>query len=170
MKEEEFKQFFVGPMTECFGPSRLPAVKIRFFWDRLKNYPLTVVRQCADRIILTHETFPGVQAALQACADILRTYNEQNAVVIRTETSCHSCRGAGVVTANNFAYRCHCKLGPMLFPNYPEYGGQKTTQPSERVENGERVFEDGNYITYAPVGEKNIRNIRTILKANVSNV
>jgi len=124
MNEEKFRQLFVAPMIECYGQTRLPPVKIKYFWERMQKFPEHVVRQCADRIILNHETFPGVTNALQTCSEIIRAHNAKAAAEVQVGKQCFSCGNQGVKVINNHAYRCTCDLGPMLYPAFPEYSGQ----------------------------------------------
>lgn len=167
--EAKFTSDFIKPLVECYGQAKLPGVRIKRIWEKLKSFPDHILGQCADRIILNHDNFPGVFTIMNVCAEVGAEYSRSASEGIKDSVKCIRCRSQGVVIANNYAYKCTCQLGELLYPVYPLYQGQVHIQEKTYFdEDGNRIFEDGNYRAVVPPGCTDIRQIRTVVKSPVS--
>lgn len=164
--EQNFKSKFVAPLTECYGPSRLPAIRVTKIWERLKHYPDHLLGQCADRIVIAHENFPGVQKILEACGEVFTEHSRAEIERIKSSVNCHRCRSQGVIVVDNLAYKCSCQLGELCYPAYAPYRGQVATMETESFDkDGNRTFENGTMLSFVPKGARDIREVRTVIKS-----
>lgn len=164
-KEEMYSIHFVKPLVECYGQQKFPAIRIKAIWEKLKIFPENLYTQCAERIILNHDNFPGIQAILNTCAEVGHEYTKGHSEELKKSVNCFRCRSQGVIIVNNFAYKCTCQLGELCYPAYAPYSGE--SEDKEHVsflEDGTRVFENGSMISYTPPRCDNIRDVKTIIK------
>lgn len=166
--EIAFQNKFVKPLVECYGQTKLPMVRIQKIWERVKELPDHLIAQCADRIILNFDNFPGVQGILNTCAEVGGEYARAEGERLKAEVKCIRCRSQGVVVANNYAYKCTCQLGELLYPYYPRYQGQVHIQDKFEVDaEGNKTFENATYQSFVPAGCTDVRQVRTIIKEQV---
>lgn len=169
--EAVFQAKFIKPLVDCYGQIKFPGIRVQKIWERLKVYPDHLLALCADKIILNFDNFPGIQAILNTCAEVVGEQSKEESERIKASVICFKCRSQGVVVVNNNAYKCNCQLGDLLYPAYPVYAGQ--VQFKEKIfyeEDGTKIIEDANYIHIIPVNKKSIRDIRTIIKQPKSNI
>lgn len=163
--EANFQNNFIRPLMECYGQIKFPAIRVKKIWERLKLLPDNLMGPCAEKIILNFDMFPGIQKILDTCAEVANEYSYSEVARIKATTSCYKCASQGVIVANNYAYKCTCQLGELLYPSYPLHQGQVHVQDKVYTDNeGNRVFENGSHLTIVPRGCKNIKQIKTIVK------
>lgn len=165
--EEAFKNFFLSPLMECYGAQKFPNVRNKLLWSRVKSFPDQTLKQCADKIILNFDQFPGVQGILNTCAEVAGEFGREEAEKLKSSISCYKCNSHGVVQVNNYAYRCICKLGDLLYPSFPKYEGQLSqAEILEVQEDGTRIIENNVYKFISPKS-KNIKDFSFIIKERV---
>lgn len=164
-KEDIFKQKLIAPLIECYGQQKLPAIRIKAIWEKLKTLPDVLFSKSADRIVLNHDNFPGVHTILNIAAEVSSEYMRTQSEDIKSKIRCSLCNSQGVRIINNYAYKCTCQLGELCYPAYPLYAGQ--IQDKETVTTGESseyIFENGTMQSIVPKNCQDIRQIKTVIK------
>lgn len=164
-KEDLFKQKFIKPLVDCYGQQKFPEVRVRAIWEKLKGIPEHLYSKAADKVVLNCDLFPGVQKILDTAGEVAYEFSKNESERLKEEIKCSRCRSQGVLVVDNFAYKCTCQLGELLYPAYARYDGQApfidkiSTGP-----NGEYIFENGTMHSIVPASCKDIRQIKTVIK------
>jgi hypothetical protein len=167
--QQSFQSNFIRPLVECYGQQRFPEIRVKALWEKLKIYPDHVLTQAVEKVILTFDNFPGVSEIMNTAGSIAGEYLKFREEELKASSSCFRCSSQGVIVANNYAYRCSCELGEICYPAYPIYEGQVNVQGKiYQDEEGNRIYEDGNYLAISPKNSKNIRDFKFYLKSGTN--
>lgn len=163
---EFFTEKFLAPLVECFGKTKFPSVRVQKIWEKIEHYPDYLIAQCADRIILNFDQFPGMSAILNTCGELGNEYMKSQADEIKKKINCSRCQSNGYIVVNNFAYQCdRCALGRMLYPAWPKYDGQVPFRESiERLEDGTIKYENAKIVAYTKRSDRINTEYRLIIK------
>lgn len=121
--QEAFKKFFIGELWRKYKQEKFPPERVAFLWDRMKNYPDSILAECAVEVIAKNMYAPGVDKVLDIVKEIYTRHQRENAKNIAVDRSCQ-CGGSGVRCIDNYAFQCPCPAGKMNHPNAPLYTGQ----------------------------------------------
>lgn len=162
--EAHFQSKFIKPLIDCYGQNKFPEIRIKKIWERFKAFPDHLLSQCADRIILNFDNFPGLQTIFNTCAEVGAEFGKAEAEKLKKSIQCHKCSSQGVVVVSNLAYKCHCQLGELLYPAYQKYGGQVEFDERRYSDDEGHHFENAVIKAFRPKGSTNIRDLRVIIK------
>lgn len=121
--EEAFKKVFVAELWRKYGQDKYFPERISVLWSGMKNFPDSILAQCAVEVIAKNMYAPGVDKILAIAKDINSQYQRENVRNLVPDRSCF-CSGSGVRCVDNYAFQCPCPAGKLNHPNAPLYTGQ----------------------------------------------
>lgn len=164
MKIEKFKENVLKPLMECYGAQKFPKARNDALWKRFQKMPHELYSEITNKIILTHDIFPGVSKIIECSAQVFWEYTKQREQDIKKNFSCRICNSQGVLTVNNFAYRCSCKLGQACYPAFAEYSGEKEIREKKEIDSeGNYKFYNSVMQSFVPKNCKDIRQVKTVI-------
>lgn len=159
-----FKNEFCQAVIEAYGKEKFTSARIQSAWNSLKHLSDDVLKQGIPEIIKPI-TFPGVEKMVEICSRFQNEVIKHQMREMKATNDCVGCSGQGVRVVNNFAYRCICKLGDLLYPAFPKYAGQVPfkeiiTQDAE----GNTCKETYSHIYITHPTSREVKDCRFVLK------
>lgn len=165
--ESFFKNTFCAEIIKAYGPDRLPTSRVQAIWNSVKNFQDEALATALKEVVKP-ERFPGADKIIEACA--AANGNLKSILINQAKVSgeCGFCSN-GVRQVDGYGYRCTCKLGLLMYPNYPEYQGQAPFQEKRWEETDEsgvthEYHETKSNIYIRKKGSKEIKDMRFIIK------
>lgn len=162
--ESYFKSTFCNQI-ENEWKGKLSQTKAQIVWNSVKAMNDDALKAALLKI-LRETSFPGVDKIIEYCSQE-NTYSRKMDLSKAFSEGCGLCN-SGVRQVNGYAYKCSCKLGSMMFPNFPEYQGQAQFQEKrwEETEDGVvfEFHETATTIYIRKKGSKEIKDCRFIMK------
>ena len=163
--EAKFRSDLIQPLSECYGMAKFPQVRVQAIWSRVKSLPDSTYKAIADKIILNHDNFPGLNGIMAVCYEYTNQYAAKESDRLKASSRCTRCSAQGVVVVGGlYAYRCSCELGQLLYPNFAEYSGE--TKHSDQVSSDETMttIETSAYIYKSPKKPSSIKDFSFVIK------
>lgn len=144
---------------------KLSPTKAQLVWNSIKTCSDEALKSALNKI-LRETSFPGVDKIIEYCSQENTNFRKADFSKALAE-GCGRC-SSGVKQVNGYAYKCNCKLGAMMFPNYPDYRGQAPFQEKKWEETEDGVVyeyhETATTIYIKKKGSKEVKDMRFIIK------
>lgn len=117
-------------LQDRYGKMKYPEVLQDILFAKFKNIEYSAFRKVVAKLIAYEAYAPLFEKFQSELRVELATVRENQIEEIKKRTNCHSCQNTGRLSIeikkneSPYSFRCHCKLGEEMFPNFP-------AQPSE---------------------------------------
>lgn len=128
-----------------YGKQKYPEVLTDIFWAKFKQVEYTAFRKVVAKLI-AHEAYaPLFEKFQQELRVELAAIRENQIEDIAKKQNCPGCQNTGRVSVTinpkhaPYSFRCYCKLGKEMFPNFPEQPKSRET-PNPTTEKLDELF------------------------------
>lgn len=124
MTQKEFSDQ-MSRLRGAFGERFFNAEKSRILFDRLSGLDYSAFYKGITRVISSENYAPTVDKIIEIFSTEIKEIREKEILSMMAGHSCIACNLTGAViyinikNRNSYAFKCHCRAGNILRPNYP---------------------------------------------------
>ncbi len=114
-------------LKEAYGHTKYPEVRCDVLFERFQGIPWSHFEKGIDNMIINCKFAPMMDEFYGEVADEVRTARAERVQKLAEGNQCVICKNSGRISVNlkpgqaAYSFRCDCKIGRTLFPNYPKF-------------------------------------------------
>ena len=124
MKKTQF-EIGISKLKSVYGVNKFPKERTEVLFRRLEGIPYGVFMQGVENLLLKCKFAPMMDDFFSEFQETLLAMKTERDARLKEKYSCSICRSTGRVSYDSqkgiqpYCSRCECKLGEILFPNFP---------------------------------------------------